>query len=525
MNAVVTIAVGNQYKEIALYTHGSIRNYASKVGAEFICIDESECSSPHWDKFRIYSLLNKYKRILYIDTDVIIRDDCPNLFDLVPEDKLGLFNEASFTDGRVVAFNKACEEYNIKLDTWNGCYYNTGIMVISQVHKYLFKKPDKEIFNFYEQSYLNVIIAKNKVPIFSLPYSFNRMTCMDRFTGEERFASYIIHYAGYPSLEFVTSLIKSDMVRWNLDFGSYNYKRHILVDVQGGLGDQICAEPAIRYMINNVYPGDDVIVKTHFPRIFKHLNVPVFEHDDFVYKQDTPYYHIISLPGPETVMWSCVSNLLCHTVDYAAMALLRRTLPNKDKEIILKVTEEDINKVKEVIGNIDLNNLILVHCGRHWQSKTFPTSWWQGVIDGIHKEVQVCLIGKEDDTRGTANVEVRDGMIDTRNLLDIGALFAIISMSKLVLSNDSAPIHIAGAFDTNIVLIPTCKHPDHLLPWRKGTQCYKTQSLYKRLTLDNCDSRPTCIHGSSAEFVVGNILDYIPDPIQVINKVISMVES
>jgi len=96
-------------------------------------------------------------------------------------------------------------------------------------------------------------------------------------------------------------------------------------------------------------------------------------------------------------------------------------------------------------------------------------------------------------------------------------------MFKVVVSNDSSPIHIAGAFDNNIVLIPTCKHPDHLLPWRKGSQSYKTVSLYKKLTLDTCDSRPTTVGGSSAEFVNGDILDHLPNTKDVVDKVLEII--
>lgn len=530
---IVTICIGESYNKIGNFTHPLLENYAKRIGADFIKITESKCSTPHWEKFlSIYSLLNKYKRVLYLDTDIIVRDDCPDLFEQVPEHLLGMFNEAPFTDGRVIAMENAGRDYGINLKSWNGKYYNTGVMLVSRPHKYLFIKPDKEIPYFYEQSYLNLIFARNAAPIYDLEYKFNRMTCMDRFTGEDRHASYIIHYAGYPSLNFVLDLIPRDIKKWQKDSPDYFYKKHILVDVQGGLGDQIDAEPAIRYMKKHVYQNDEVIVKTHFPRIFQHLmgDIQVFSHDEFKPKMDTAYYHIISLPGPETSMWAHVSNLLCHTVDYTSMSILRRTLPNKDKIIKLEVLEEDYNKLYEIIGkDVDFKNLILLHCGQHWESKRFPVEWWQEIVDGLSKEVSsLCLIGKNEDTRGTADVKVPDNVIDTRDLLDLGSFFAIISMAKILVTNDSSPVHVAGAFNNDVILIPSCKHPDHLLPWRlnKNTgnisQHYKTASLYKKLTLDDCESAPTCIGGSSAEFIKRPWDEYLPEPKEVINKILEI---
>jgi hypothetical protein len=186
--------------------------------------------------------------------------------------------------------------------------------------------------------------------MFDLSYRFNRMACMDSFTGEERHASYIIHYAGFPSLEFVLQLIPKDLAKWRDTSPDYHYRRHVLINVGGGLGDQINAEPAIRFLKNNVYTGDDISIQTHFPILFKHLGLPTYFQGEFIPKNDTPYYVIQSLPGSETITWTVVSNLLCHSVDFCSMALLRRTLPLKDRQPVLTVTLDDMANMLEVVG-------------------------------------------------------------------------------------------------------------------------------------------------------------------------------
>lgn len=519
---VLTICTGEKYKEMAAITHPLMKEYADKLDADFKVITENTCSTSHWEKFQIYDLLTKYERIVYIDTDIIIRPDAENILDYVPKDCFGAFNEAPFTENRRLALFQTCEAYNTTLPNWNGKYYNTGVMVVSRIHREFFKKPSKEIFNFYEQSYLNLVIHKNEVKCMDLPYKFNRMTCMDKVLGEERFASFFIHYAGVPSLEMVLHIMKNDIEKLKKDAPDYKYQRHILIDVQGGLGDQIDAEPSIRYMRDYIYPGQDIIIKSHFPRLFEHLGLPNYYHTDFVPKFDTPYYHVITLPGPETVQWALVSNLLCHTVDYCSIALLRRIIPTENKKILLPVKQEELDEVQSILGkDVKLEDLVLVHAGKHWVSKTFPKKWWQEVVDGLHaKGLKVCLIGKDEDTRGVWDLELREGMYDTRNLLSLGGLIALISKAKTLVSNDSGPVHLAGGFDNNIVLIPTCKHPDHILPYRGSDRSYKQIALYKKLTLDDCAQAPTEVHGASGEFIKRPFNEYLPETQTVVEETV-----
>lgn len=385
MNLVLTIAVGPEYQRMSELTHPSIKAYAKKIGAEFLCISKQEISktTPHWDKFQISTLLEKYDRILYLDTDIVIRDDCPNLFDIVPENCLSAFNEAPFTDRSQELLIDCCKQYNITLPQWNGKYYNTGVMVISQMHKRLFEKPEKEHFSFYEQSYLNMMIAYLGFRMYELDYKFNRMTCMDRPTGEERFASWIIHYAGYPSLDFVIGIIKQDLQRWKRDEGNYKYQRHLCIQVNGGLGDQICAGPALKYLIG-MYPDDEIVIATHWPRILKHLsaeNVQVSEYNKVLLEFDVPYWIRNSLPGPETIQWAIVSHILCHTVDYCSMALLKRTLPMTERTIEFKLDLQDYADLFDMAGTNDLKDFVAIHPGRHWNTKTFPSEYWQEIID------------------------------------------------------------------------------------------------------------------------------------------------
>lgn len=88
----------------------------------------------------------------------------------------------------------------------------------------------------FEQPYLNLRIINDKIPVEELDYHYNRMTIMDDLTGEPRYASYIIHYAGAPNHYECVRIMMEDLDRWSKDAPEYKYKRKILWHIGGGLG-------------------------------------------------------------------------------------------------------------------------------------------------------------------------------------------------------------------------------------------------------------------------------------------------
>ena len=142
MKAIVTIVRGDRYKEIWKRTEPFFIDYADKCDADLIVLqglENLEYPSPHWIKFSVYELLREFDRIAFIDADIIIRPDTPSLFDVVPEDQFGIFNEGEYTP-RSMCIHEVRKVFNVDIKNWNGSdYYNTGVMVMSKCHRYLFK--------------------------------------------------------------------------------------------------------------------------------------------------------------------------------------------------------------------------------------------------------------------------------------------------------------------------------------------------------------------------------------------------
>jgi len=518
---VLTISIGEYYQKISKYTLPSIKKYANKINADFLNINEfnEKYITQKWNKFYIYELLNKYKRIIYLDIDILIREDCPNLFDIVPETELGMFNEGRYAP-RFEYLRQASEYYKEPLKEWNNKFYNSGVMVISRIHKQIFKMPKGIDFVETDQPYINLRINNDKVKMFDLDFKFNRMDLVDKFIGISRLDSYIVHYAGAPE-DQIFNVIENDIKQWKLDSPKYKYERNILISVSAGMGDQLCAEPVIRYTKEKLYPNANIYVVTHHPRLFEHIDLPIFNYDNWKGINDA-ILTMHTCPDEETADHK-LSHVLFHPTDFCSISTIRKTIPNIDKTIKLKVDIEDVISVASMIEEKPKDKpSILVHPGKWWPSKTFPIEWWQEVVDKLSEKLYVCLIGKTiDEKQGYVPISCPKNGYDFRDKTSLGEYIALISMVDVLLTNDSSPIHIAGAFDNWIVTIPTCKHPDHILPFRNGTQYYKTKSLYKKLLLDDLETRHTEHDTDTIDTIPEGktLYDYLPNIDTVVKEI------
>lgn len=536
--AVVTVSIGDRYAEIAKLTHPTLKAYAEKVGAEFVSIDQPS-NRPHWEKFKLYELLIKYNRIIYLDTDMIVRGDCPDLFEIIPEDKLGIFNEGRFSS-RLASLEEAFREYEQPFpEKYNGTYYNTGVMVLSRKHRPLFKTPAKVVdLGMFEQGYLNMKIMldldndlQKEKRVEELDYKFNRMTILDSHCGVHRCDSYIVHYAGAPPQVDISRIIKEDLKNWENHCPDYKYEREIVMYMGGGMGDQLGAEPVVRFAMNHMFKDvkTNFTLVTNWPRFFYHLNVPCMTREIYEAnpRYDTPVKILKTIPAPEeSTLWQNWSHISGHTLDYAAVSTLHRILPDSEREIKLPASLEGLTEAMDVAGGIK-QDMILVHPGKGWQSKTFPADWWLAVIEGLIKEGKtVGVIGQHiSKDQGFVDFDLPEGVVDFRNLLSLEGLISLIATCSMIISNDSSPIHIAGAFKNNILLIATCRHPDYILPYRNGSKYYKAFAFAKKLTIDEWDLSPTKIFKESADVIKGNILDYIPLPEEVVSKAIEILKT
>lgn len=206
------------------YTHPILRMFAERWGAEFRILDASLGSNGVWRILEIYNMFKDYDRIFHIDSDIIINKNCPNIFDIVPYDTIGLVFEdkGSRLEDRRLRIMKIRQR--LRGDRhWISGYFNMGVFLASKVHRDMFTK----IYNLLwkadaglEQTHLNFQMREFEYKHIDLGYKFNHMSMFsEAWNGSpSRFDSHIIHYAGggkFPDKDnrAIEQLIKDDIAR------------------------------------------------------------------------------------------------------------------------------------------------------------------------------------------------------------------------------------------------------------------------------------------------------------------------
>lgn len=306
-----------------------------------------------------------------------------------------------------------------------------------------------------------------------------------------------------------------------------SYPQMVVIYIEGGLGDQVDAEPVVR-KLKSIYHDTRLILIANHPQIFNHLELETHKPG---FQVPIGAFVINTLKPIDHVSKKYMVHKLCHGVDYASLQCLRGTLAAKEKEIQLTFESKHLARVEELCGR-DISNLVVLHPGRGWASKTFPADVWDSWIDALLEHgYHVAVIGKYvHKTQGVVELKPRMHLnfINLINQLSLKETFALLSKAPILISNDSSPIHIAGAFDNHIGVIATCKHPELILPYRGGVGnvWYKATSLEKQKMYDEYKHHPAKENLSLIYYLpenVSSIRPYLPSSADILEFVQSRI--
>ena len=206
-NAVVTLAIGDKFQRLGELTHPWMRRYAERLGADFVILDRADPEAPHvvFTKGRLHQLLDRYERVVFLDTDILVSPRAPDLFQVVPEERLGAVFVGRYSRGHDDAVRQVQEALG---DIgWDGReYFNVGSMVLSRQHRevvrsggadfdrYIERLGDRLDEIFPEQTLYNYRVQRDDVPTLALGPEYNHTGAI--LPSPLRFRSHIIHYAG-----------------------------------------------------------------------------------------------------------------------------------------------------------------------------------------------------------------------------------------------------------------------------------------------------------------------------------------
>jgi hypothetical protein len=271
-------------------------------------------------------------------------------------------------------------------------------------------------------------------------------------------------------------------------------QNNILFTTWGGIGDQICAEPTLRFAIDT-FKDCQISLATDYPDLYRHLTfhqifdlnyerskikdndylilhtIETLEKIPTLLHNDTQKMEV----SMETLSWQFMTHGAIHCVDFTSLCALRSMLPVSYKEVILKVPEPRPEFQKYIS-----TEYVFVHAGKHWPSKTFPEEWWNEVLRELVREgFTPVLIGKDmSDNRAYVDT-ITEGCVDLRNRLKLTETIWLLQNAFALVCNDSAPLHMAATGKAWIGYVATAKHPDYITHYRQGAWGWRMKNFGK----------------------------------------------
>ncbi len=208
MKLLVVTRADESVVEYTQFTHPIIRMFAEKWGAEFKVLGTTnseygtEFYAKMWRVLEFYNIFEDYDRIFHVDSDVVINKTCPNIFEIVPSDTIGLVFEDK--GSRLINRRERIAQIKARFggnQHWVSGYFNMGVFLSSKMHRELFTKINGQLWEAdrgLEQTHLSYQLMKLEYKYIDLGYEFNHMSMFSEpWNGNaSRFDSHIIHYAG-----------------------------------------------------------------------------------------------------------------------------------------------------------------------------------------------------------------------------------------------------------------------------------------------------------------------------------------
>ncbi|WP_022819285.1 glycosyltransferase family 9 protein [Fusobacterium russii] len=158
----------------------------------------------------------------------------------------------------------------------------------------------------------------------------------------------------------------------------------------------------------------------------------------------------------------------------------------KRYEIELYSSEENQINIKKLLPQG--KKIITIAPGSKWFTKKWPEEYFRILIKNLLKINDIIIVISGGNEEKEIKLDLAPEVLDLRGKISLLDLAELCRLSSIVVSNDSAPIHIASAFPkTRILGIfgPTVKEFG-FFPWSKNSRVFEINGLY---------CRPCGIHG------------------------------
>ena len=149
--------------------------YCRRVGIDLQIINVPSTVPPSCVKASLRPMVEEYDRFAIAEPHMIIRQGCPDLFAVVPEDRLGAMIEGRWTDRHqcCVELSGLCG-FSTPLPSER--YVNADLLVMSHAHfpvlEALMRRPVSS-YRLGAQDTFNALLYHSDIPVYGLPRDFN----------------------------------------------------------------------------------------------------------------------------------------------------------------------------------------------------------------------------------------------------------------------------------------------------------------------------------------------------------------
>lgn len=152
------------------------------------------------------------------------------------------------------------------------------------------------------------------------------------------------------------------------------------------------------------------------------------------------------------------------------------TVDNED--ITLSIPNESFDFVKGKLNQIipDQPDYIIFHAGVSELKRAYPIDMWIELAKRIHIEsgFPILFTGSAQEKQLTNKLQEETGEVghSVAGVFNIAQLAALISMSRLLVSVNTGPVHIAAGLKTPVIVLYAQTNPQHT-PWKSNSRIFE----------------------------------------------------
>lgn len=199
--AIVVTVVGAQTEAEWEITGPSVRAYADAIGAELVISRDGAGLPGPTLKALAVPLAEAFDRVVMMDADILVRPHAPDLFALVPPDRVGAYPEARHFQRAEVAAGAAAMHRVPPFPAED--YFNAGLMVLSRAHLGIVRAVGHGHVGgiIPEQDTINAELHRLALPLHRIEPEFN-LIATGRNLSDWR-CGWMLHTAGAPKRAMV----------------------------------------------------------------------------------------------------------------------------------------------------------------------------------------------------------------------------------------------------------------------------------------------------------------------------------